>query len=73
MYCSGAPKTFYIKIRAFPTMHRFVGMRRDGVQSLVATPSLPPTETLSVKIFRGQTEPYFCGIKLLQVVFVICL
>ena len=40
MHYSGAAKSFYEQIRAFPTMHRFFVMRQDDVQSLVATP--PP-------------------------------
>ena len=33
-------KEFLIETRGYPTMHRFVVMRRDDVQSLVATPPL---------------------------------
>ena len=45
MHYSGAAKSFYEEIRGFLTMHRFVVMRRDDVQSLVAT--TPPYLQLS--------------------------
>ena len=52
-YKGPCKKEIYVEIRTFATMHRFIVMRQDDIQSLVAAP--PPYELYEEIVWQTWT------------------